>query len=131
MYGPVQDNQKLDFLNSFEVAIYDSEVPMLVGGDFNLIRRVEEKSTGNVNVQWMNAFNDFIANTEIRELHRTGGQYTWTNKQSNPIMVLLDIVFMSSAWENLLPLVTAHSITRIGSNHNPLLVEACPVRSVR
>lgn len=28
-------------------------------------------------------------------------------------------------------MVTAHSITRVGSDHNPLLVEACPVRSIR
>ena len=71
-------------------------MPVLAGGDFSMIRRVEEKSIGNVNVQWMNAFNDFVSNTEIRELHRSGGQYTWTNKQLNPIMVMLDRIFMSA-----------------------------------
>ena len=38
---------------------------------------------------------------------------------------------MSVDWENHFPLVTAHFITRIGSDHNPLLVEGCPTRSVR
>lgn len=131
VYGSVQDSLKHDFLTNLETAINESEVPILVGGDFSMIRRVEEKSIGNVNVQWMNAFNDFVSNTEIRELHRSGGQYTWTNKQLNPIMVMLDIIFMSAHWESHFPLDTAHSITRIGSNHNPLLVEECTVRSVR
>lgn len=95
VYGPVQDNLKQDFLSQLEVAIVESEYPVLVGGDFNLIRRVEEKSTGNVNGYWMDAFNEFVANTAIREIHRSGGQYTWSNKQLNPIMVTLDRVFMS------------------------------------
>lgn len=94
VYGPVQDNKKQEFLSDLEVTINDSQMPILVGGDFNLIRRVEEKSTGNVNTQWMCAFNDFVANTELRELHRSGGQYTWTNKQARPIMVMLKSLYL-------------------------------------
>lgn len=131
VYGPIQDSLKHDFLIDLETAINESEVPVLAGGDFNMVRRVEEKSSGNVNIQWMNAFNEFVSNIEIRALHRSRGQYTWTNKQLNPIMVMLDRVFMCANWESHFPLVTAQSITRIGSNHNPLMVEACPVRSVR
>jgi len=44
---------------------------MILGGDFNLVRRIEEKSNGNVNVQMMEAFNEMINNTALRELHRT------------------------------------------------------------
>jgi len=87
VYGPVQDNMKHEFLSELEVAINDSKVRVLIGGDFNLIRTVEEKSLGNVNTFWMNAFNDFVANTEMRELHGAGGQYTWTNKHIKPIMI--------------------------------------------
>jgi hypothetical protein len=36
-------------------------------------------------------------------------------------MVVLDRVFMNASWEAHFPLVTAHSITRIRSDHNPLL----------
>jgi mannosylglycoprotein endo-beta-mannosidase len=131
VYGPVQDNRKQEFLSELEVAINEAEVPILAGGDFNLVRRVDEKPSGNVNTVWMDAFNEFVANTELRELHRTGGQYTWTNKQINPIMVMLDRVFMSATWEHQFPLVSAHSATRIGSDHNPLVVETSPERSMR
>ncbi|XP_066396066.1 uncharacterized protein [Miscanthus floridulus] len=124
-------NKKQEFLSELEVSINESEVPLLARGDFNLVRRVEEKSSGNVNTFWMDAFNEFVANTELRELHRSGGQYTWTNKHINPIMVMMDRVFMSATWESHFPLVYAHSATRIGSDHNPLVVETCPERSVR
>ena len=52
---------------------------MLLGGD-NMIKKVEEKSSGNVDIQLMDAFNDMINITELRELHRTGSRYTWSNK---------------------------------------------------
>lgn len=103
--------------------INDEDIPTLVGGDFNLVRRIEEKSSGNVNTNLMEAFNNFVAETELREMHRGGSQYTWTNKQTNPIMVVLDRVFMNMSMEAHFPLASAHSVTRIGSDHNPLVVD--------
>jgi hypothetical protein len=95
VYGPVRDNDKQGFLDELEVLCNDADIPTLIGGDFNLVRKVEEKSTGNVNTTLMDAFNNFVANTGFRKLHRGGGQYTWTNKQTNPIMVVLDRFFMN------------------------------------
>ena len=48
-------------------------------GDFSLVRRVEEKY-GNVNVRLMEAFNEMINSTKLRELHGTKSGFTWTNK---------------------------------------------------
>lgn len=79
----------------------------------------------------MFAFNEFAARSELRELHRGGSQYTWTDKQLNPIMVALDRVFMNSSWEDHFPLVIAQSITRVGSDHNPLIVEVENSRGVK
>jgi hypothetical protein len=49
----------------------------VVGGDFNMVEERGEKSTGNVNSLLMQLFNDFVV---LRELHRHGGSYTWSNK---------------------------------------------------
>lgn len=38
-------------------------------------------------------------------------------------MAVLDRVFISEDWEEHFPLATARSLTRVGSDHNPLLVE--------
>ena len=57
-----------------------------MGGDFSLVRRVEEKY-GNVNVRLMEAFNEMINSTKLRELHGTKSGFTWTNKQIPPLCV--------------------------------------------
>lgn len=56
------------------------EVPIIVGGDFNLVRDSSEKSTKNVNNSLVNLFNQFVSDVSLREMHRHGGTYTWTNK---------------------------------------------------
>lgn len=65
VYGPVQDNRKVHKLTEM---IFNCQLPLIVGGDFNMIRRVEDKSSGNVNAGWMQAFNDMIENTALTEL---------------------------------------------------------------
>jgi hypothetical protein len=85
--------------------------------------KAEEKSTSNVDVHLMEAFNDMINTTSLRELHRSGSRYTWTNKQNRPIMCVLDRVLVSNVWEDKFNLTTLVAAPRIGSNHNPLLLD--------
>ena len=59
--------------------------------------KLREKSNGNVDVHMMEAFNDMINNTALRELHRTGSRFTWTNKQNPHIMCVLDRVLVSNS----------------------------------
>ena len=75
------------FSEEIQTKILATEIPIMLGGDFNLIRRIEEKSSGNVNVPLMDAFNEMIHTTGLRELHRSGSRYTWSNKQTPPSSV--------------------------------------------
>ena len=93
-----------------------------MGGDFNLVRRVEDKTSGNVDVGWMQAFNDLIDRTAIKELHRGGSRYTWSNKQVLLVQSVLDRVFVNNTWEDRYNLVRVYATTRVGSDHNPLIV---------
>lgn len=95
----------------------NSEFPIMLGGDFNLVTKIEEKSIGNVDVNLMNAFNDMINTTSLREFHRSGSRYTWTNKQNPPIMYVLDRVLVSNEWEDKFDLTTAITAPRLGSDH--------------
>ena len=45
-------------------------LPIVLGGDFNLIRSTKYKSTGVGDKHLMNAFNDFIGEVDLRELYR-------------------------------------------------------------
>jgi len=54
VYGPVQDDRKPDFLQELIDKIKSTPLPLIVGGDFHLVRRIEDKSSGNVNHDlWM------------------------------------------------------------------------------
>lgn len=98
-------------------------MPVMMRGGFNLVRKVEEKSSINVNVSLMDAFDDMINTTALRELQRSGGRYTWSNKQNPPIICVLDRVLISNSWEDKFNLASVFTAPRLGSDHNPLIVD--------
>ncbi|OQU88913.1 hypothetical protein SORBI_3002G120601, partial [Sorghum bicolor] len=122
VYGPVQHERKQNFLEELTNKIHNTQCSFILGGDFNLIRFASEKSTQNADQGRMDMFNNFISDTGIREMLRKGGKFTWTNKQEQPIMSTLDRVFIRYDWEFAYPWATCEVLTRIGSDHNPLLV---------
>lgn len=123
VYGPAQQTDRDAFLRELSDRVNKSVYPILMGGDFNLYRFCSDKTNGVVDIHRMEAFNDFIANCALQEFHRLGGKYTWTNKQLNPIRVVLDRVFASISWEQKHPLTTVCSLLRVGSDHSPILLD--------
>jgi hypothetical protein len=49
VYGAAQDEQKPDFLAELVRICEDEPLPLLVGRDFNIVRRKEEKNNNNFN----------------------------------------------------------------------------------
>lgn len=123
IYGPAHDDNKLEFFEEIQTLVHNSEVPILLGGDFNMVRKVEEKSSGNVNYQMIDAFNRMINTTELREIHRSGSRFTWSNKQNPPILCVLHRILASNSWEDKYNFVSVLTAPRIGSDHNPLIVD--------
>jgi hypothetical protein len=72
---------------------------------------------------WSDMFNAIINTYALREIHMSGGQYTWTNSQTVPTLEKLDRFLMSSAWEDLFPLTTVHKLNRDIFYHNPLILD--------
>jgi endonuclease/exonuclease/phosphatase family metal-dependent hydrolase len=95
----------------------------LLGRDFNLIREQDDKNCDNYNHNLMDIFNEFIGSYQLRELKRSSLRYTWTNKQNIPIMVNLDRVMFSLGWEERFPSSVSWGLTRIGSDHVPIVVD--------
>lgn len=95
----------------------------MLGGDFNLVRKIEEKSSGNVDLHMINAFNEMINLTELREIQRTSSRFTWSNKQTPPIMCVLDRMLVSNSWEDKYNLISVLTAPRVGSDHNPFIVD--------
>lgn len=76
VYGSVQDNRKVEFLQELFQKIQSSRCPVVVGGDFNQIRYSPEKSNDNIHYSWMNMFNSFIEDCALREMVRSGSRFT-------------------------------------------------------
>ena len=96
----------------------------MVGGDFNIIRRQEEKNNDNFNAQWPFIFNAIIHSLDLREIELSGRQYTWASRRAIPTLEKLDRILASVEWEQKFPLVSVRALTRAGSDHNPLLIDS-------
>ena len=124
VYGPADHRRTDEFLSEMTTAISACSLPLVVGGDFNLIRGSEDKNNDNINWPRVHKFNDFIANLALWEIRRGGSRYTWTNWQLNPVRLVLDRVLMTSGWEMLFPLCSVMAGTIIGSDHAALILSS-------
>jgi hypothetical protein len=68
-------------------------------GDFNIIKRKEEKNNDNFNSRWPFIFNDIIESLDLRSLALSGRQFTWENRRDTPTYEKLDRILVSTEWE--------------------------------
>ena len=80
VYGPAHHDLSHSFLEELDVYCSAATLPLLLGGDFNLIRACEEKNSDNYNLPLMREFSHFIGKHQLREVTRSGSKFTWTNK---------------------------------------------------
>jgi endonuclease/exonuclease/phosphatase family metal-dependent hydrolase len=95
---------------------------VIIGGDFNMIRYIHEKSLGTKYTIWLDMLNNFINDTKIIELIRGGSLFTWTNKQQNPIRSNLDKIFVSKSWDQHYLRNRVMTMTKVGSNLDRIFV---------
>jgi hypothetical protein len=74
----------------------------LVVGDFNLMRKHEDRNKLGGNLREMMEFNAAISNQRLEELRLHGAKYTWTNKQLSPLLERLDWFLASVSWMTIL-----------------------------
>jgi hypothetical protein len=70
----------------------------------------------------MNAFNEFIRDNGIKEMDRKGCRFTWSNKQTSPIISVLDRVLTCTTWDQFYKKASCETLTRVGSDHCPIIV---------
>jgi hypothetical protein len=119
IYGPADHSRSRSFLEEISDKVGRATHPLLLGGDFNLIRSAEDKNNDNLNWPLIDLFNEHVASWALREIPRTGARYTWMNRQLNPVRSVLDRVFISPELEALFPLCSLVAETNLGSDHTP------------
>ncbi|CAN6182020.1 unnamed protein product [Urochloa humidicola] len=123
VYGAAQEEQKESFLSELVRACTSCDgLPIMVGGDFNIIRNPSEKNNSRYNDKWPMLFNAIIETLNLREIHMSGRKYTWANYAEVPTYERLDRVLVSTEWELKFPLASVCALTRELSDHTPLLV---------
>jgi endonuclease/exonuclease/phosphatase family metal-dependent hydrolase len=91
-------------------------------GDFNLIRRQENRNKPGADPNLMLGFNDAINKLGLVKVPLSGQAYTWSNKQQNPLLERLDWFFISQAWSLEFPGTKVKALARGVSDHVPCLV---------
>ena len=84
VYGAAQDAFKPAFLRELVNLAKDNPYPIIIGGDFNLLRFPHEKSRGRFDYHWPFLFNAVIDSLDLREVSMVGRQFTWQTVFRNP-----------------------------------------------
>jgi hypothetical protein len=103
IYGPAQSQNKGAFLAELANTCSKENLPFLIGGDFNIMRKPEDKSCGDFDTKWPSLFNAIIESLDLREIVMTGRQYTWVGAGNNPTHEKLDRVLASTEWKLISP----------------------------
>jgi exonuclease III len=67
-------------------------------------------------------FNAVIDSLDLREIEMSGRKFTWANSRRVPTYERLDMVLISTDWEQQCPLATVEALNREISEHTPLLL---------
>jgi exonuclease III len=123
VYGPCDPEGKLAFLDWFGNIHMPDEMDWLIVGDFNLLRKQEDRNRPGGNANEMFLFNEAISSLGVEEIPLHGRKYTWTNKQQPPLLERLDWFFSSAAWSLKYPHTIAKSLIMETSDHWPCIIE--------
>jgi len=83
IYGAAHEENKLEFLAELSNFCSSNKDPLIIGGDFNIIRFSSEKNKGGLH-KHSGLFNSVINSFELIDVHMNGGKYTWSNNQTPP-----------------------------------------------
>lgn len=122
VYGAAHEENKNVFLTELAHFCSSSSEPLLIGGDFNIIRYANERNSNTGVHRHSGMFNFLIHLYELRELIMTGGRFTWSNNQEFPTLEKLDRILVTKEWEDFFPLALVKKLPREVSIHNPLIL---------
>lgn len=82
-YFPQEARNKIALLNTREALNLNRMHPLwIIGGDFNIITKLEEKLGGRSKLEQENGhFKDFIQNNSLIDLQFCNGTHTWRNRR--------------------------------------------------
>lgn len=130
-YGPSRDEDKSAFWNGIMSFENNLNLPWLCIGDFNELLWPHEKQGGN---EWSlnkrRFLRDFMDAHDLSDLGFKGQQFTWKSNwetAAGHIFERLDRGVADMCWLEKWPNTTVSHCTRVGSDHNPIIVDIDPI----
>ena len=84
VYGAAQNDQKQKFLSELSAFCSNCSHPLLIGGDFNILRKESDKNKPGGTNKWSSFFNSIIDIHDLIELDLSGRHFTWSNNRNPP-----------------------------------------------
>lgn len=120
--GAAHEEDKLEFLTELSSFCSRNREPIMIGGDFNIIRYNNERNKLGGHHMHSDTFNSLVHFYELREIYMSGGLYTWSNNQDNPTLEKPDRILVSKDWEDIFPKILVKKLPREVSDYNPLII---------
>jgi hypothetical protein len=122
VYGPAQNDRKDAFLTELVQFVSRETLPIVIGGDFNILRGPKDKNKDNFQSRRPFMFNAVIDSLNLKEIEMSGRQFTWANRLPYLTYEKLDRILVATEWDNKYPLSTVVALNRDIFDHTPLLL---------
>ncbi|GKV50258.1 hypothetical protein SLEP1_g56970 [Rubroshorea leprosula] len=122
IYSPCQITKKRALWEELQGLIINRRGMWCLTGDFNAVRRVEERAGCKMVSNEMREFDAFIHNSELVYLPLIGRKYTWYNSNGNQ-MSRIDRFLFSEEWISKWSDLKQSGLRRNVSDHCPIMIK--------
>ncbi|GKU93946.1 hypothetical protein SLEP1_g7495 [Rubroshorea leprosula] len=122
IYSPCQLSSKRALWEELQGLINSRKGMWCLAGDFNAVRRVEERAGCKVVSNEMREFDAFIHNTELFDLPLIGRKYTWYNSNGQQ-MSRIDRFLFSEEWMSKWSEMKQWGLKRSVLDHCPIVIK--------
>lgn len=122
VYGPQADADKFEFISELKDLKASMLAPWILLGDFNLLCRVGDKSSGTVNRRLINSFRAALNVLEVDELRLHGRRFTWASTCHQQTQTKIDHVFCTTDWSLLFPQCHLRAASTSISDHCAMIL---------
>ncbi|KAK8717029.1 hypothetical protein V6N13_044313 [Hibiscus sabdariffa] len=123
IYAPNELTERVAFFDSLSDILRELQVPIIMGGDFNIIKSREEKPGLVVDKRAMGKFNKLIQANELVNLPMGGMFFTWARNKPNFTACLLDRFLVSPDILLWIPNLSQSALQRKLLDHCPVLLQ--------
>ncbi|OVA07500.1 hypothetical protein BVC80_39g3 [Macleaya cordata] len=123
VYGPNVARLRQDLWLELSDIYGYVNVQWLLGGDFNAIRRLDEKQGGCRINKSMRDFSEFISRFDLIDLPLNGAKYTGSNGHDSPTMSRVDRFLLSPDFDAKYPFALQLAQPSPASDHIPILLD--------